>query len=1018
MQPSGRVLPGPVLRWAKSPERQVWLFALAVCAALFGTVSWRVALGFDAEFRKSRVTATNLARSVADHANSTIQVSQSVLTDMVYWLQVDGTSPLALGRLHQLLVTQGAAMPTIKFLLVFSASGDTLTASFEPTPVVNVADRSYFAWHRDHPDTNALIGPPLVGRQDGRWSMTISRRFNTPDGSFGGVAVAVVDLDTFNQFYASFDVGAHGAIALLKEDRTVVVRYPPPPDPDYRTKPLPLIVQGNAGNGRSVSPLDGVARLYSYRRTADAPLFAFVSLSEDDILAPAWRDTWNALAVCAALSAAFCLLGWRLAKQIRLREEREVATRRREERYRLLADYSSDLIIKLGPDLHQQYVSPASEGLLGYRPEELLGGDIRDTIHPEDRSLLEENIGELLRSDMAASVRYRLRSKSGEFVWVETVGRTLGGGKGFVVTVRDVTHRKLAEDMLHKSNSRLSVVNAELECLAQHLTQARDEAELASRAKTRFLAGVSHELRTPLNGILGYAHLLRMEAVLPPVQAARVDAMLGAGAHLLDMINRVLDLSEIETEHAQLYLSEVDPREVAGASLDLVRPAAEAKGLAVEFTVSSDVPQRITTDPTRLRQVLVNLLGNAVKFTSAGSVLLGLHKAPYGTGLQFTVTDTGSGIPAAKRDHLFKEFERLDADVNGAVEGAGLGLALSARLAVMLGGRLGHMDNSGGGSVFWFELPLRAGSTEEVPPDAAAAPELRQAEPAVAGPLRVLVVDDVAMNREIAAAFLSSAGHAVVCAESGEEAINAVRIAAFDVVLMDVRMPRMDGLEATRRIRSLGGVQALVPIVALTAQAFTEQIDECRHAGMQFHVAKPFDPKTLLATVERAAKAGPARAAGGPVALIPTGTSGGATVANPPAAIGQETPILDQVVFDRTAAVLSCETLTASLASIAERAEYLLRGLRAPGGAAKPGDDLSETAHILAGSAGMFGLARLSKLARRFEHDHTAGAPETTAVAIALAEAIELSLSVIRGLAQAAAAEPMASTRLQQAVQA
>ena len=287
------------------------------------------------------------------------------------------------------------------------------------------------------------------------------------------------------------------------------------------------------------------------------------------------------------------------------------------------------------------------------------------------------------------------------------------------------------------------------------------------------------------------------------------------------MINRVLDFSAIEAVHPELHPTEIEPREIAAACLDIVRPAAEAKRLALGLTVAPGAPRRIITDPGRLRQVLLNLLGNAVKFTAQGSVQIRL-RSEGGTGLRIEVADTGPGIPAEQRERLFQDFERLDADSAG-VEGAGLGLAISARLAALMGGRVGHDDNPAGGSGFWVDLPIVVKAPTPVP-----AEPTPYGSPGRTRPLRVLVVDDVAMNRDIASSFLRAAGHQVTSAADGTEAVEAVAATDFDAVLMDVRMPGMDGLEAARRIRALAGVRGRVPIIALTAQTFAEQISECR----------------------------------------------------------------------------------------------------------------------------------------------------------------------------------------------
>lgn len=394
-------------------------------------------------------------------------------------------------------------------------------------------------------------------------------------------------------------------------------------------------------------------------------------------------------------------------------------------------------------------------------------------------------------------------------------------------------------------------LNASLARLSQHLAAARDRSERANRAKSGYIAGMSHELRTPLNSIIGYAHLLKIGGGLDHIQEARVDAMLASGKHLLEMIVSVLDLSEIEAEHIRLKAVDVDPKAVAASCLDFILPSAEEKGLTLTLATPPDVPVKIRVDPTRLRQLLLNLLGNAVKFTSRGGVTLHLRTVADGSLMRIDVADTGPGIPADQHELLFRAFSRLDIEATSRVEGAGLGLAISSRLATLMGGRLGHSDNPGGGSVFWLELPVNAiaNSLSEPASSLASSANVKQL-------LHVLVVDDVFMNRDIAGAILRAGGHVVTSAEDGAQAVAVAASADFDVILMDVRMPVMDGLEATRRIRVLEGERGRVPIVAMTAQAFTDQIAECHKAGMNSHLAKPFDPDTLLAVVAKAKKIG------------------------------------------------------------------------------------------------------------------------------------------------------------------
>ena len=689
---------------------------------------------------------------------------------------------------------------------------------------------------------------------------------------------------------------------------------------------------------------------------------------------------------------------WRDVTDRKAAEQRLIES---EERYRLLTESASDIVTRLDLNLRWTYVSPASTTVLGYEPQELVGKFSGRCVHPDDAPLVAERFRRMSEGFFERDVlTNRMRHKAGHYVWIEAkinlmLDLETGKPAGILCVVRDISDRKAAADELVSANRNL-------ERLSRHLARARDAAERANEAKSRFLASVSHELRTPLNGIMGYAELLQIEGGLSETQTTRVDAMRAAGQHLLSMITGVLDLSEIERGRLDLHPTLVDLGAVVSACTDLVRPLAQRKGLALidgntDPGAAAQTRFMITTDATRLRQIVLNLLGNAVKFTDVGSVTIRLEAVAHDR-VRIEVIDTGPGIKPDQRWRLFQEFDRLNVSASQYVEGAGLGLALSHRLATALGGAIGYADNPGGGSVFWLELPAaqtQSASNAPLSQDAAASEVALPSDGEAGLALRILIVDDVAINRDIAASFLASAGHRPTCAECGEDGVALAAAQDFDVVLMDVRMPDIDGREATRRIRALDGPRAQVPIVALTAQAFADEVAECRRAGMDDHLPKPFSKPALLSTIGRAINESAARTRVCQISLSNPPTTETTTMPH----YGDELAVLDEAIFSQTAAYLTAENVSSHVGNLIRRTEALLDGLAASReGVSQSGGDQQVVlvAHSLAGSAGMFGFERLSAVARQFEFLMESGSADLPWMAESLRVAATASLSEMR----------------------
>ncbi|MGE5843587.1 MAG: PAS domain S-box protein, partial [Syntrophaceae bacterium] len=551
------------------------------------------------------------------------------------------------------------------------------------------------------------------------------------------------------------------------------------------------------------------------------------------------------------------------------RRQMEDDLRRSEARYRLMADNIRDLIWTMDLKMNLTYVSPSMLTMYGYSPEEAKGIRFDRMLAPDSaRKVLElyRVIRDLMKQRTLSGgfsetlVLEHVR-KDGSTFWGETQVSIAVDGDGLIVGIqavtRDITERKRAEV----------------------LTKEKEMGDLANRAKSEFLAKMSHEIRTPLNGIIG---LRELSLGMNPDENLKglLQTVYGEARNLSGLINDILDLAKIEAGKMVLDDAPFDLGELLHSVTDGFSLRAKQQGLGFVTFLAPDVPTGLFGDAVRLRQVLVNLIGNALKFTPRGEVSASgelVRDAGDRVVIQFSVSDTGIGIPLDRQQKIFEAFEQADGSTTRQYGGTGLGIAIAKEIVKMMGGQIGVVSEPGEGSTFWFTVEMKK-SMERVAAkgkkDVALSPaaglvgrESRQGR-------RILLVDDYAINLEVARRHLEAAGHCVSLAGNGQEAIEAFESGRHELIFMDIQMPVMDGIEAAKAIRDLEksrGGSSRIPIIALTAHAVKDYIDACLQAGMDDYLIKPVFRQDLLGKVDRWIRGGPATTGAAP----PSGASAG-----------------------------------------------------------------------------------------------------------------------------------------------
>jgi signal transduction histidine kinase/DNA-binding response OmpR family regulator/HPt (histidine-containing phosphotransfer) domain-containing protein len=905
---------------------------------------------------------------------------------------------MATEGIHDFLRERIKNLPQADSVALVSAEGRIVNFSrFWPVPSTDVSDRSYYPYLRDHDDPGVFISEPVKSHTSGAWTIYLVRRVNGPHGEFLGDVTGAIRLRYFEDFYKAIALQDNGSVTVLRRDGMVLARHPITEDQIGKMMPAAspwyARVAADGGTYRSPGYLDGIVRVVSVHPLREYPLVIDVTVSEDAALAR-WRRQAAFIAIAAAcVIIGFAVLFRVLATHVRRIEYSRVQLQRQtaelvagaaalqesEGRFRDFATTSSDWFWEQDQDLQYTVISDA-RGTHDMSSPEQRRHIAAIQVTDEQRAAHE--------ADLAARKPFRNfcfeRMGGGDIAQHVSISGTpifdgTGTFRGYRGTGRDRTGEVRAEEALWLAKKEADMAHDRAE-------KARELAEDASRAKSDFLANMSHEIRTPMNGIIGMTELL-LGSPMPPQQTEYAEAIRFSADALLSVINDILDISKLEAGKVELEAIDFDLVDAVESAGSLLAPKAQEKGVELGIFIDPALRTSFRGDPTRLRQILLNLIGNAIKFTEQGSIAVEVSVAPTvpvdgATVVRFEVADTGIGMTAEVCGSLFQKFTQADSSVTRRFGGTGLGLAICRQLVELTGGAIGVSSEIGVGTRCWFEVPLATALTSGVI-DARSLPDqlkglrvlivddiamsrhilgrqleslhvaaeavgdgfvglaaldrawhrgqpfdlvlLDQMMPGLSGVefaervratanlanvkiviassagghglpdqiaaglvdamlpkpvrqqalmnclsrlfgtpvpietqparpamppsprlLRVLLAEDNKINEKLAVAILRNAGHDVAVARNGEEAVAAVQEAEYDVVLMDVQMPVLDGVQAMARIRALGPEKRGVPIIALTAHAMTGARETYLAAGMDDYLSKPINAGALL----------------------------------------------------------------------------------------------------------------------------------------------------------------------------
>lgn len=818
-------------------------FAVVIIGMLWAGISYSVYQSRAATIEQARIGLNNLVRAHEEHVDlllGTADRAARLIRDQ-YLRRAESDEPDAIHRDAQF------HNPMFLQLAIAGADGSILSSAGLPLlQRANIFGREDFQVHLHGHDDVLFIGRPIHIGRAGDWGIPISRRIDLPDGRFGGVVVLLIDARQVGSFYQDMGLGSNGVTEVARLDGVSIVRVTAAggltAGDDMSQSPLTLAARArSSGWVRTTNAAGGPTRYFAFRRLEEYPLYVTAGMSEDDILV-SWRRNAHWFAIVGGV-ATVLILGFVcvIFRQVGRLQRYTAALGASERRFRSFAEVAADWFWEQDENLRFTYISDSIERYTGSRPESYIGRTVAEVITAAQGETSDSvQTTWVPRREPIKGFHVRRRGQNGEWhdlsINAEPIFDDAENFRGFRGVGRDVTAEVAAQ---------------------QEVLRARDAAESATLAKSAFLATMSHEIRTPMNAVLGIAGLM-LDDELPLRHRPMIEAIRESGEYLLGLLNDILDFSKLDAGKMELEEAPFAPRSLAAGTVQMLSARAAAKGLALSATVKDGLPLCLRGDAGRLRQVMINLLGNAIKFTETGEIALEIDSRETradGILICCAITDTGIGIKPEILPTLFQEFRQGESSIARRYGGSGLGLAICRRLVERMGGTIGVESEPGRGSRFWFTALLKEDQAEAASPgDEDARASLEHVEAALAArcpKLRVLVAEDNATNLFVTMRILQKLGIDADSAADGIEAIAAVKARPYDLILMDMQMPNMDGLQAARTIRGMAQAVASVPIIALTANAFAEDARQCREAGMNEFLAKPFSAAALTMMIGR-----------------------------------------------------------------------------------------------------------------------------------------------------------------------